>query len=438
MSSSSNSIQPQSDRLIRKRAQDYFSSNKIVTKLEDVLNEMFYDQPDDYNGYLANYFLSQSRNPIINDFLASRSVNKLGELALQLETVIQLRNKSQCCKGVTITVPLISHDQSTSTTTVGTTSTTIITPKEEDNRRRQSEYDAALIHLEKISQILRDANLNDQRSIDEQLSKYLKDEIAIETRRQKEQQSTTNTEVENTQNDPDAEQRLKVNEPKSKQRAISPKEEKTPKSGPAKKPATKTDTVEFVLDDPKSITFPGQFIITAISLATCLAANKIQQTSLFYTISKFVDNDENRSYSLPIPCIPILQSGQSYPGKQSIVKQYMLLPTPTLMTTDNWLDKVYLVAQNLRENLITAKGGSVYKPEQGIELIQTTLSTLFGQEHLFDLGLNFAAHEIFDYSKSKKKDEQNTIRSPKNKLKLKKQNKKSKLKVSRSTQSSLS
>ena len=34
---------------------------------------------------------------------------------------------------------------------------------------------------------------------------------------------------------------------------------------------------------------------------------------------------------MPLPIIPILQSGPIYPGKQSIIKYFMLIPTPKMV-----------------------------------------------------------------------------------------------------------
>jgi hypothetical protein len=34
---------------------------------------------------------------------------------------------------------------------------------------------------------------------------------------------------------------------------------------------------------------------------------------------------------MPLPIIPILQSGPTYPGKQAIIKYLMLIPTPNIV-----------------------------------------------------------------------------------------------------------
>jgi hypothetical protein len=88
-----------------------------------------------------------------------------------------------------------------------------------------------------------------------------------------------------------------------------------------------TQIIEIIPDEPEPSSFAGQLLITGISLTCRLITAEIQQLNLYRLIQPpFITN-----LSMPLPIIPILQSGQIYPGKQSLIKYFMLIPTPNMV-----------------------------------------------------------------------------------------------------------
>lgn len=86
-------------------------------------------------------------------------------------------------------------------------------------------------------------------------------------------------------------------------------------------------SVEIIPDEPEPMSFPGQLLITGISLTSLMIAAKLQQTNLF----RLIQLPTVTNLSMPLPIIPILQSGPAYPGKQGLIKYFMLIPTPNVI-----------------------------------------------------------------------------------------------------------
>jgi enolase len=85
--------------------------------------------------------------------------------------------------------------------------------------------------------------------------------------------------------------------------------------------------IEILPDEPEPFSFAGQLLITGISLTCRLITVEIQQTNLY----RFIQLPSLTNLSMPLPIIPILQSGPIYPGKQSIIRYFMLIPTPKMI-----------------------------------------------------------------------------------------------------------
>jgi len=85
--------------------------------------------------------------------------------------------------------------------------------------------------------------------------------------------------------------------------------------------------IEIIPDEPEPSSFAGQLLITGISLTCRLITSKIQQLNLY----RLIQLPSIRNLSMPLPILPILQSGPTYPGKQSLIKYFMLIPTPNII-----------------------------------------------------------------------------------------------------------
>jgi hypothetical protein len=118
--------------------------------------------------------------------------------------------------------------------------------------------------------------------------------------------------------------------PSSKRPAASASVAKAGAAAPAasKKGAGKdAQPIEILADDPEPSSFAGHLLITGLSLTCQLITADIQHASLY----RLLCAPPLTHLSMPLPIIPVLQSGTVYPGKQSIIKYFMLIPTATMI-----------------------------------------------------------------------------------------------------------
>ena len=104
--------------------------------------------------------------------------------------------------------------------------------------------------------------------------------------------------------------------------------------------------VEILPDEPEPISFAGQLLITGISLTCRLITAEMQQTNLY----RLLQLPSLTHLSMPLPIIPVLQSGLVYPGKQSLIKYFMLIPTPEMIHNEE-VDDLHLSLLSLIEHL---------------------------------------------------------------------------------------
>lgn len=88
---------------------------------------------------------------------------------------------------------------------------------------------------------------------------------------------------------------------------------------------------DILPDEPEPSSFAGHLLITGISLACRLVTAEMQQINLF----RLVQLTTITNFSMPLPIIPILQSGPTYPGKQALIKYFMLIPTPAMINNED-------------------------------------------------------------------------------------------------------
>jgi hypothetical protein len=97
----------------RTKARSFLESSSIVSELEDVLNHLVYEKPDDLHGFLvsskillsiysfnfyclkANHFLDQSKQPQIATLTLRRLMGPAGEPSVHIDLTIALRNRTE-------------------------------------------------------------------------------------------------------------------------------------------------------------------------------------------------------------------------------------------------------------------------------------------------------------------------------------------------------
>lgn len=367
----------------RTKARSFLESSSIVSELEDVLNHLVYEKPDDLHGFLANYFLDQCKQPQIASLTLRRLMGPSSEPSIHIDLTVSLRNRTERHRG--LTVNLLSNKL---------------------NAQLVNQLEA-LVGSTKLKNILNRVNLFDQTNIDELLANFRSEHA-------NEMMKLVAIEVENTNVEATPEtSSLKV--PSSKRAPPSPAAGKSSTVPPPSKKGTGKDTqpIEIIPDEPEPFSFAGQILITGISLTCRLITAEIQQINFY----RLIQPSSLSNLSMPLPIIPILQHGLNYPGKQAIIKYLMLIPTPRIVHNEEWMHKVHNIIQVLRDTLLATKGATLQstystddgclvfpmdKPEQGLDILQTAVNNVCGSdEHWFDYAVQMAPYETFDYTRGK-------------------------------------
>ncbi|XP_053400724.1 enolase 4-like, partial [Mercenaria mercenaria] len=70
---------------LKERAAKFYAENGVPQKMEEILNSMFYDNPADVYGHLANYFQGFSRTPTITKVRARTAIDGKGQNSIQTD-----------------------------------------------------------------------------------------------------------------------------------------------------------------------------------------------------------------------------------------------------------------------------------------------------------------------------------------------------------------
>uniref|UniRef100_A0A670XZT8 Enolase 4 n=1 Tax=Pseudonaja textilis TaxID=8673 RepID=A0A670XZT8_PSETE len=77
---------------LKHQAAEYYRSNEVPQRLEEVLNTMFYQRPGDLYGYLVNFFSELSKPPVICKLDAKSVLDGTGRPTLEVKVFCRVRN----------------------------------------------------------------------------------------------------------------------------------------------------------------------------------------------------------------------------------------------------------------------------------------------------------------------------------------------------------
>lgn len=94
----SSSLEPRDFYQLKQRAAEYYRSNAVPQRMQQVLNTMFYEKPDDMYGHLANYFASFAKPAAISRIIGREILDTNGQSTIEVEVLCTIKNfeKSIC------------------------------------------------------------------------------------------------------------------------------------------------------------------------------------------------------------------------------------------------------------------------------------------------------------------------------------------------------
>lgn len=370
---------------LKEKAAKYYAENGVPQKMEEILNNMFYDNPSDVYGHLANYFQEFASCPTITKIKARAALDSKAHTAIQTEVYCTVNNKEQ------LVYTSLSSSTSPHVLEVGRPE-----DRDEEDREREENIKAAIKYINSdISPKLKGLDPTKQEESDPIVRK-----LVAELQTAEEERLAKEAEERGAEGNEELEK-------KSSSAVSKPKSSKG-KAGKGGAP------VVVVPDEPREKMLCGSNCISAVSQALCCAGAATMNIPPFEYIARLRFNQVPSEFRLPLPMVTILQSGRSAPGKSNCVKEYMVVPKPgrPLRESLPQIQNIYnhIIKTILNKNGVAAKNvtdtGALMlpfdRPEQGLDMIQEAITHYEltpGED--FYIALNLAGHEIFDYEKGK-------------------------------------
>jgi enolase len=181
--------------------------------------------------------------------------------------------------------------------------------------------------------------------------------------------------------------------------------------------------------------FQGSHILSSLSKAICLTSAILDKKQPFMHIRQLnqINPNDVKLFSLPKPLVTILQNGKGFNGKQTLIKEFILIPKSNISMKEAF-DLMSKIQRSIRDTLYQSKQmpgvgfdryvdldqililyiflqsinkcltdiGSLQctldTPQNGIDIIESAIQAICGEDHLskFNIGLNINAQELFD------------------------------------------
>ncbi|KAM6956608.1 enolase 4 [Aplochiton taeniatus] len=385
---------------LKNKAAEFYRTNGVPQKIECVLNEMFYDKPDDIYGYLANYFTKLSAQAAISKLSGKEIYDARGQLAIQAEVFCILKMEEKRTSSATISSDCKILDES------------FQDPSGEVIKisKRTESVTAAIHWINKpLSAMLTGFNPCNQTGVDKILSdffvaRYLEDQDIRKQEKEKEPPKEPTPEPPTSQPAPakDKKGEDKGKKGNSTDKAIPPEE-------------------------PPEPVLPGSMAIGTVSLAVAKAGAQLQGLPLYKYIAALSSQECPKEFHIPVPLVTLLCCGKLSPGKLNLLEEVILIPKAGQKIKQ--IVRMVLELQNEMRRIVnaTSKTGPVQiavsdhgafavgfeRPEQPLDLIAEACADLgltLGTE--LHLAVNCAAHELMDYSKGKYDVIHGTPKSP--------------------------
>ncbi|XP_033756351.1 enolase 4-like isoform X4 [Pecten maximus] len=370
---------------IKQKAVKFYNDNGVPNKMEDVLNTMFYDNPPDVFGYLANYFEKFAATPTISKVKAKEAYDSKGQPTIQTEVFCTVKNNLRL--SATVVSPSPNSHLSDNTKPED---------REGDDTERQNSVTAAVNILNTdLNNRLTGLDPAQQQEVDNVVSKFYVELQSAEEERLAKEAEAAATEEGSTK---DVETASQASGSKGKQ----------PKS--ATKKGGKSQMSVAVPMEPTEKFLPGAGAVSTMSRAACVAAAHIQQIPVFQHVAGLRFTEVPFEMTVPLPMVTIIQSGRAALGKSNCIKEFMVVPKPGMPLSQS-LPLIQKIYNYVGKSLFTKSGVAAKltndigafcptfdRPEQGLDLLQeaiTQCELTVGED--FFLAINCAAYEIFDY-----------------------------------------
>ncbi|XP_068584203.1 enolase 4 isoform X1 [Cebidichthys violaceus] len=376
---------------VRTAAAEFYRVNGVPQLIERALNELFFLQPEDVHGYLANYFTNLCAPPRISRLKGREVYDARGQLSIEAEVFCIVCNEEKSMSSAAVS----SHSGPKETSPVW---------KAKSQERADHVLTAAQWINGPLNNMLKGQNPCDQSDVDHILSNFFTARFLEEKDIQKEEEESRSP----------SETEVVLSSPLSAQTKNKKSVDKGKKSNSVEKP--------FPPAEPPEPALPGSSAIGSVSLAVAKTAAKIQGIPLYKHIAAL--KNRKALFHIPVPLVTLLSCGKTSPGKLSLLKEVILIPKAGQRVKEIITMTLELQKEMMRIMNTSTKAGATLgdsgalaatyeRPEQPLDLITeacTNSGLALGTE--IHLALNCAAPELVDCSKGKYEVSAGVLKSP--------------------------
>lgn len=375
---------------LKEKAIAYYKENGVPQKMEEILNTMFCDKPEDVYGHLATFF-AQFIKPAVISMVASRQVlDGKGQPTIQTQVYCRIQNRDKLfstCISPSPNSHLLDNAK--------------MEDRETEDQRKAESVKTAINYINgEIASKLLDMKPTQQKEMDAIVTLYMQ--------MLKEQEDSQKQAI--MDEGPEEEVKPVV--------SVSPtKDAKDKKGGKTSPKATgkisKVNTVVVVPDEPRETFILGAELVCAVSQAVCVAGAAATNIPVYRHIAN-IFKPECTQLRMPLPMVTIMQSGKAAGGKQNCIKEFMIIPSTGLSYTQS-LDYISGIYSYVEKALI-GKGGvsqrnvnetgalcpTFDRPEQGLDLLLEAITAANLTPGVdIHIAINAAAHEMFEFERGK-------------------------------------
>ncbi|XP_059145445.1 enolase 4-like [Physella acuta] len=371
---------------LRLKAMAYFKENGIPTKIEEILNKMFFENPTDPYGYLASSFSRLTQPAVISEISAMAAYDGLGMPTIQTNVFCTVNNNPKLISTSLIACPNLGHHLEDR-------------DKAELEARASLKAAASFVQSD-LNNLLKGKNPQNQTEIDALLISFMEDQKQIQLKKKESEKCVE-----------------QIPSPVLPATTLKKKQSR----GSAKLP--KSGMVFGSVQDKAVEMFPeGSEAVSAVSQAVCLTSALTQGVPAYKHVCKLAGNSVPK---VPLPMVTIIQGGKMFPGKLNCIKEFLLIPGVKMPLT-KYFEHVHFIHQHVAR-VCSAKYGASAKvtneygaltppfdqPSQALDLLQEAINTrgLVPGRDMY-VALNAAAHEYFDYERGKYEVMEGLLKSP--------------------------
>ncbi|XP_061646142.1 enolase 4 isoform X3 [Phyllopteryx taeniolatus] len=374
---------------IKNAAAAFYRANRVPEELERALGELFFQNPEDVHGYLANYFTKLSSQPLISRLNGKEVYDSRGQLCAEAEVFCMICNKEKRMSSAAISSHLGQKDP-------------FLDWQAKSEERVYHVKTAVHWIVEPLNKMLKEQNPCDQSDVDQKLSNFFmaRHQEEKEIKEKEESHSTSEQEVEVPSSPPE----------KKKEKKTDKK-----KKGSSEKP--------FCPAEPPEPLLPGCLAIGSVSLAVAKSGAQIKGMPLYKYIRALKNPEDQARFHIPVSLVTLLSCGKTSPGKLNLLEEVILIPnagqqvkqvlnsptTPLIITMTTQLQK-----EMMRIMSTSSKAGVTQailsdsgvlpvnfdRPEQALDLITEACNNLaleLGTE--IHLAMNCAGPDLMDYDR---------------------------------------